>query len=674
MHKIINLILIYYAVGHLGINEGYSQQKILMFVSHEETYYSEYVVMREALTHSGYVVEVRSASHLPASTYMIPANTTIHETANTLPGGSYVQFQQQYNTYFNHPWNAGLNSTPATIAVTGSILDVQDMSMYQGLVVVGGVGAQAYNVDGVYADQGTGPRLITADVVRIVAEKLNSLAIDALINGKPVVGQCHGAGIPAHWRYPVPNNTPPGTSILSGRQATGFPEAATGTTLMNLGITYLADAPVVISTPHASVPHNGNGNSKIITTRDWYPQTVAHAALTLINILRSFPASVNSTVEVLIIHGGAVDPNNCLYTNRNNDIPCNYGTAVNDLPADFTHLQNLLNANSTNDEFVFIVSQVNITGGGLPFDLQSECSAISYFNQFDVIIFYKHWSTGVTPALQNAIVSYADHGGGVVALHHGLYNDIDGPTGYNKDILVNQLFNAQSSQSGWGASRQNYQFMNTNLGHFITNYGIGYSNLNQAPGSWFNNIPLAVNSGFSYYFGNTIFDEYYTNTSFTVGTVIGRATNQITPLFGIGNLSGTSNFTSGFLKVVDINNDNITGKIVYLQPGENRNNYLVTSNYGQTIRNAVYWAGFDNSPSFPVVRWNVLSGMWNTNTNWSPQRIPRVCDRVILPVSPLPYAVSVPNGVNYTVKSLTIEENAIVTLNIPVNSQITVQN
>ncbi|MCU0374972.1 MAG: ThuA domain-containing protein, partial [Chitinophagaceae bacterium] len=596
----------------------FAQDKILMFVAHEDTYYSEYIVMHQALSHAGYQVEVRSASAMDASTYMIPANTTVDATANTLPGGSYTQFQAQYQNYFGTAWNAALNPTPATISVMGSILNVGNMSQYVALVIVGGIGAQAYNVDGIYNSQGAGARLLSAATVQQVAEKLNSLAVEAIIAGKPVLGQCHGAGIPANWRYPVPNSTPIeqlGTSILTGSQATGFPEAATANSLSNLGITYLANSPVVVASPHVSVPDMEAGNHKIITTRDWYPQTVAHAALTLINILRTFPPLASNAIDVLIIHGGAVIPNNCHFTNRNNDIPCNYGNAENDLPADYTHIQSLLQANSANDAFSFNVTDLNITGGGLPFDSLNQGSITAYLNQFDVVIFYKHWSTGVTPALQNAIVSFADNGGGVVALHHGLYNDIDGPTGYNKNILVNQLFNAQSAQSGWGSNRLNYNLINTNLGHFITTNGLPYNNINQAPGSWFNQIPQAVNSGYSYYFGNTIFDEIYTNTAFVGSPVIGRNVNQITPLFGIGQLAGSQNFTSGFVKRFNQNDDDITGKVVYLQPGETRSNYSISHYYGQTIRNAIYWAGYKGCGSGLVYR-TTGNGLFTDIANW----------------------------------------------------------
>ncbi len=659
----------------LSCIKSFAQEKILMFLSHEETYYSEYIVMREALTHAGYDVEVRSASSMDASTYMIPANTTIDATANSLSGSSYTQFQNQYQNYFGNSWNGALNNTPTMIPVTGSILDVNAINMYSALVIVGGLGAQAYNVDGTYNSQGAGPRFLSALTIQSVAEKLNSLAVEAIISGKPVLGQCHGAGIPAHWRYPVPNMSPPsglGISMLSGSQATGFPEPNTSNTLSNLGITYLPNSPVVIGNPHPSIPDNNMGNHKILTTRDWYPQTVAHAALTLINILKTFPPTPDTNIEVLILHGGAVNSNNCHFTNRNNDIPCNYGNDNNNLPADYTHLQSLLESNSNVDGFSFTTTDVNLTGASLPFVNNDECSMIDYFSQFDVIIFYKHWSTGVTSALQNAIVSYADHGGGVVALHHGLYNDIDPPTGYNKNILVNQLFNAQSAQSGWGANRSNYDFINTNLGHFITTFGVTYSSNIQAPGSWFNTIPSAVNTGYSVYFSNSIFDEVYTNMAFVGNPTIGRNTNEISPLFGIGQLNGLQNFTSGFSKIVDINSDNISGKIVYLQPGETRSNYTTTHPLGQTIRNAVYWAGYGNMVHYPTVRWNTGSGIWNQASNWLPQRLPRTCDHVILPAAPsAPYVVTISNNINHEIKSLTLEHNA--TLMIP-DSSILITN
>ena len=77
-----------------------SQEKVLLFVSHEETYYSEYIVALKAFEAAGYVVDVRSSTSQAASTYMIPVSTTIEETANTLPGSSYADFTTQFQANF----------------------------------------------------------------------------------------------------------------------------------------------------------------------------------------------------------------------------------------------------------------------------------------------------------------------------------------------------------------------------------------------------------------------------------------------------------------------------------------------------------------------------------------------------------------------------------------------
>src|SRR5690606_1723101 len=40
-------------------------KNILMFVSHEDTYHSEYIVMRKALEAAGYTVDIRSSNAQP---------------------------------------------------------------------------------------------------------------------------------------------------------------------------------------------------------------------------------------------------------------------------------------------------------------------------------------------------------------------------------------------------------------------------------------------------------------------------------------------------------------------------------------------------------------------------------------------------------------------------------
>jgi putative intracellular protease/amidase len=564
---------------------------ILMFVSHDSTYYSEYIVMRKALEASGFTVDVRSSASGQALLYMSPSNTTIDATAATLPGGSYAQFTQQFQNMFGAAWDPALNSYATLTTVDGRIQDVPNMNTYRALVVVGGKGALQYRVDGTYSSQVNGVRQVSAADVQSASEKLNQLALDALSNGKPVMAQCHGASIPVFWRIPATSGTGAetiGFSLLKNQSATGFPEAATTTTLSALGVTHRTNDRVTISSPHSSFNDSGNGDFKIITTRDWYPQTVAHAARTLVNVLQTHvPVSAQSTsTSVLILHGGAVDPSNCGPANRANDVPCNHGTGAN-LPADYTDLQNLLNANSPNDDYSFQVTSLNLTGS-LPFNNTNSTEVLNYLNQFDVVLFFKHWSTGVTAALQNAMVSYADGGGNILALHHGLYNDIDGAL--NKNIIVNQLFGAESAQSGWAASLTNYHLFSTNYGHFISTYGISLTNASESPAPWnSNSLSSAANTSYSFYHNLDIYDELYNNMTFIAGHTFGRGVDQINPIFSNDLNIPSQCHTSGFVKRFNPSGDASEGKLAYFIGGERKESININHRYGQVIRNALIW-------------------------------------------------------------------------------------
>lgn len=558
-----------------------SGKKILLFVSHHNTYYSEYVVMKEALTASGYDVDVRSAATGTASSYMVPAGTTIEETANSLTGSSYSQFLTQFKNSFGSDWKPSLNTTPASIPVAGRIQDVTSMDAYAGLVLAGGTGTLDYRVDGSYQSQGS----VSAADIQAAAEKLNALALQALQSGKPVMAQCHGASLAVYWKVNGMQK-----SLLAGQNAAGFPEAATATAYAANEVTYRANDVVVVSSPTETYNHEGMGTSKIITTRDWYPQSVAHAARTLINILETYPTKVQQTtnIKVLLLHGGSVDISNCGAGNRQNDVPCNYGGG-SDLPADFTHVKGLL-TEAANDGFSFTVTEVNLTGGTLPFTATSQSSVENYLSGYDVIIFFKHWSTGITEQLQRALVSFAENGGGVLGLHHALYNDVDDSNpALNKNILVNDLFGTQSAEAGWGANRSTYKIYSVNHGHFISTYRVTVLPSVETPGPW-SAIPLTTgaNASLSVYPNFDLFDEIYTNKVFVAGQQFGRGEDQITPLFS-NSLGGEQMHTEGFAKVFNPNNDAKIGRVVFLQPGETRANFSVSNPYGQVIRNSVVW-------------------------------------------------------------------------------------
>jgi hypothetical protein len=290
---------------------------------------------------------------------------------------------------------------------------------------------------------------------------------------------------------------------------------------------------------------------------------------------------------VLILHGGVVDPTNCSAANKGNDIPCNYTNAPSELPADYTHLVSLL-GDSPNDNYAFNVTQVNILSGSFP---TSQTDILNYLNGFDVVVFFKHWSTGVTTNLQNAIVTYVDNGGGVLALHHGAYNDVEGSL--NKNILINQLFGAVSAPPpGWSATRETYQLFSTNYGHYISTYGIALDAALQAaatPGSWStNNLTPAANSNYATFQRFSLFDERYDNMTFVAGQTFGRGVNQVIPLFSNNGSPSGQVHTSGFIKLFNISGSDV-GRFAYFQPGERPETLNMNHRMGQVIRNAIVW-------------------------------------------------------------------------------------
>lgn len=561
-----------------------------MFVSYEDTYYSEYIVMKEALEASGYEVEVRSAGPDSASVYMLPEGTDIEETANSLSGSSYAEFTSQFEASFGRPWNEDLNETPDFIPVDGLIQDLEDMDGYFALVIVGGTGAIDYRFDDTYSTQGEGERQLSAATVQAAAEKLNELANEAIDRSMLLLAQCHGASLPVFWKIPD-DEMNSGSSVLKGEYATGFPEEETFTILEEFEVNYLPVTGVVISDPN-EVYQNGEPTNKIITTRDWYPQTVIHAAKAFRNIYETIVIT-ELPVEVLIIHGGAINPENCSAGNRVNDVPCNYGTG-DDLPADYTTIAGMLGAEYSDDGFIFDVDDVNLTSESLPV---STSDWASYFGSHDVLIFFKHWSTGLSDEIQNAMVVFADNGGGVLGIHHSMYNDIDGPR--NKDILADELFGAESPASGWSANLTNYDLLVTNQGHFITTYNINFEEATSTPTTWNENpLPDGSNPSFSHYPSFQIYDEIYNNMSFVEGVEFGEEVGQITPILSNGQSPSGQVHTSGFVRRFNPSDDASEGRVAYFEPGERRESFEEGYPYTQIIRNAVVWTA--NMPPWPL--------------------------------------------------------------------------
>ncbi len=652
--KQLPLVILFVAVGFCSPFTTKAQQgNVLFFVAQADAYYSEFIVAKAALEAAGYMVDVRTATPNPAGMYMLPLGTDIAATANTLPGSSYAVFQQQFQSSFGATWNAALNATPATVPVNGPVQDVPDMKNYSALVIAGGTGINEYRIDGSYNGHGTA----TASDVQAAAEKLNALALNALANGKPVLAQCHGASLPVFWRIPGTVGTGAeslGFSLLKNNQAAGYPEPQTAAALAGLFVQFKPEDRVTVSSPHVSFNDDENGEYKIISSRDWYPQTVAHATRTLLNIIETYPVKNDATrsISVLVLHGGANNPGNCSFLNRSNDIPCNYGAGGN-LPADYTHLQNLLLANSPKDEYNFTINQLNLTGA-LPYNDNVQASILSYLKSYDVVLFYKHWSTGVSSNLQNALVAYADQGGGVLALHHGLYNDIDGAL--NKNILASQLFGAESAMATWSANLTNYSLFSTNYGHFVSTFGLDLPAAQQAPGNWFSNQPLQPsNLSYSTYPNFPVYDEIYNNMSFVAGQTFGRGVNNINPLFSNDLTPAGQCHTSGFVKLFNSSGDHSVGRVCYMQVGERTESINISHRYGQVVRNAVAWAAGNFYGGTPTVWTGAVNNVWNNAANWT-AGVPNENSNAWVPLVAILPALAATESV----RNITIDSGAVV--------------
>ena len=83
--------------------------------------------------------------------------------------------------------------------------------------------------------------------------------------------------------------------------------------------------------------------------------------------------------------------------------------------------------------------------------------------------------------------------------------------------------------------------------------------------------------------------------AFLQGQSFGRNQNEINALFSNNLTPNNQTHTSGFVKLFNPNLDSEVGRVVYLQTGENINNYSVNSLNGQVIRNAIAWSAGDKS-------------------------------------------------------------------------------
>ncbi|HAS38930.1 MAG TPA: hypothetical protein DCS93_00555 [Microscillaceae bacterium] len=251
---------------------------ILVFIA-DQNYYSETAPFVAAMQNMGFNVELRGANANPVTPYLIGPQT-IDGVANSLAGSNYADFLTQFQQVTGQAWDPSLNALPVSIAVDGSILDItaEAMANYRALVVLGGIGATAYTLDGSYAPHGG----LSAGEVQTVAEHLNTLAVAALNGGNPVVGICHGSTPTVHFRVPCgAANSVNCISLLDGQTAAGFAgdPTQTGNIYSLINVTYDPSLTVgeSLTTPQF-LPTSGNTRETIFTLADWYPQHIVELA------------------------------------------------------------------------------------------------------------------------------------------------------------------------------------------------------------------------------------------------------------------------------------------------------------------------------------------------------------------------------------------------------------
>ncbi|MCB0034483.1 MAG: ThuA domain-containing protein, partial [Anaerolineales bacterium] len=427
--------------------ETAASKRVLMFVAYNDVWWAEYKVVYEALLAQGYEVDVRSSGVGEAYTYGSAIDNTPAAGGDYPNPASYGAFQALFTADFGAAWDDSWNAVQ-NIPLNGRIQDVESMAGYDAMLLPGGRGTIAYRYDGSYealSPQGApGTHVTTAAEVQAAAEKLNQLINEALAAGKPVGAECHGAPLLAFARV---SGTAGegfdglGRSILQGHYATGYPLNDAGDTAVsyaNLGITFLADEKLVLDGPEAP-DYDGLGRDMVVTTADWYPESAAYFARTILNMLASYPtAAQRSDTIAVLVYGG---------DEKSNYLP--------QLPGSYLDLVDLLN--DPNDDFEFVAM-----GTDNPADLNE-----ANLQNYDVLLFFGH--DAFAQNWQTEINNYVDNGGGIVGLHHAIYNQAA-----QKGTLLN-IFGAGIAEAAWPAEivyGPENRLINVNLGHFVSSYGV----------------------------------------------------------------------------------------------------------------------------------------------------------------------------------------------------------
>jgi Trehalose utilisation len=213
------------------------------------------------------------------------------------------------------------------------------------------------------------------------------------------------------------------------------------------------------------------------------------------------------------------------------------------------------------------------------------------------IFMYVHGA--LDPAVEERLIRYAQNGGRLIVLHHGAASGkVAAPRWL--PFLGMKILPRDAADYPWKVLRGNYQLVNLNSEHYVTNYGVGYDHV-------FTYTPSDSPAVAEKLPGIELADtELFHNQLFT------DARNKTVLLGMKGEIDGKVYMQDrgGWMMPAG------KGHVFYFQPGHNARDFEHPA-YARILRNAAAWRpgmtphrpvvavdGFHNNEKQPHYRWN----------------------------------------------------------------------
>lgn len=537
----ILLILVFSLLVSTPANAYTPHKRLLIFIPYENYNHTQLSTLTQQLSSAGYTID----------------------TVSSTPGVAHADNQQHTATVptTTSPTHGAITPGHTTIA---TITSDTFANSYDGLILIGGIGAPTYFYDGLY----TQTTLLGRETIASAATAINNLVQTVLEEKLLLAGIGNGTGLIAYCREPGTTGTGAnnlGTSILAGQLVTAdTTDTILTDNLTNLNITILTTTPhgnaepIVITGP-GHTPHH------ILTVRDDSNTTLTYAARTFLNMLQTYPnpATSNTFRRVLVFGGDTPQryniPPHLLATE---DAIANMLTNVHELP---------IEAIATSDEHL-----VN-TALALPRNTE---------DTFDALIYLRKYATGNQTTLNETIRSYVQQGGMLIVLHQGLYNDaglkgnlttLSGLIGLIGGEIPDTTSNEETIYPG------PHYFLNTNLGHYISTHNVATATLK----TYTNTSHTTIGNA------NTVTNSYFTHTinpDELLTSIQVNPSAQTTPLFANNYLGKT--IPIGWTRTVG------NGTVFVYEPGIRIDSSLALENK-HIILNALRWGTKPNPHRTP---------------------------------------------------------------------------